>query len=159
MESLEHLMALKQLLQNKEKIIAISKTSTSNDIFHTNIPDIAILEMATKGEGFTKPYYRKVDSSVKHDFPIHNEFFTNLWFTIVFARLKDNKNVIKIELPYHADEKEIRNILSILKSNSTDGYPFLLKKAHNDVVIKNKDMARLSNILEFMEKTGREMLD
>lgn len=158
LESLEHLIALKKFLQKREKIIAVSKTSTSNEIFHTNIPDIAIFEMATNGEGFSKPYYRKVTSQVKHDFPISDEFFRSLWFTIVFARLEDNKNVIKIELPYHAGENEIRNILSIIKANSTDGYPFLLKKAHEDVVIKNNDMTRLSNILEIMDRTGREML-
>ena len=159
LENLEHLIALKYLLNNKEKIIAVSKTSTSNDIFHGNVPDIAIFDRFTKEEGYSKPYYKKVTNEVKHDFPIEDNFFKNLWFTIFFVRLENNKNVIKIELPYYAKDDEIENIISILKSNATDGYPFLLKKAHNDVVIKNKDITSLSQIIEFIDKSGREMLD
>ena len=159
LENLEHLMTLKYLLNNKEKIIAVSKTSTSNDIFHGNVPDIAIFDRFTKDEGYSKPYYKKVTNEVKHDFPIEDNFFKNLWFTIFFVRLENNKNVIKIELPYYAKDDEIENIISILKSNATDGYPFLLKKAHHDVVIKNKDITNLSQIIELLDKSGREMLD
>ena len=66
--------------------------------------------------------------------------------------------IIKIELPYEADEDEIRKILSDLKRDSVEGYPYLLKKAHNEVVIKNKDIDGLSKIIGFYEKSGREML-
>ena len=159
LESLENLIGLKYLLNNKEKIIAISKTSSSNETFHANIPDMAILDRFTRKQGFSEPYYKKVTFSTKHDFPIENEFFRNLWFTIFFARLDDNKNIIKIELPFYAKEDEIREILSALKSNATEGYPFLLKKAHKDVVISNQDMASLSKVIGFLEKSGREMLD
>ena len=160
LESLQHLVELKKLLNNKEKIIAVSKTSTSYDLFHSkNVPDIAILDMFTKNEGYSQPYYKKVTNEIKHDFPIEDEFFKSLWFTVFFVRLESHKNIIKIELPYYANEDEIKNILSILKSNATDGYPFLLKKAHNDVVIKNNDITSLSQIIEFIDKSGREMLD
>ncbi len=160
LESLENLIALKYLLENKGKIIAISKTSSSNELFHANVPDMAILDRFTKKEGFSKPYYRKVSYKVKHDFPIENEFFRNLGFTTVFARLKDYKNIIKIEFPYYIeDEEKIKEILSILKENSTEGYPYLLKKAHKDVVISNQDMSNLSNVIGFIDKSGREMLD
>lgn len=159
LESIEHLMAMRKLLNNKEKIIAISKTSTSNDIFHANVPDMAIFDKFTNEEGFSKPYYKKVNTEVKRDFPISNNYFRDLWFTIFFVRLEKNKNIIKVELPYHAVENDIRKIISILKSNATDGYPFLLKKAHNDVVIKHKDINSLSQIIEFLDKSGREMLN
>ena len=150
---------MKELLNHKEKIIAVSKTSTSNDIFHANVPDMAIFDRLTQGEGHSKPYYKKVDSEVKRDFPIGNTFFRDLWFTIFFVRLEKNCNILKIELPYYAVEEDIQNIIGILKSNSTDGYPYLLKKAHKDVVIRHKDMESLSNIIEFLEKSGREMLE
>ena len=158
LESIEHLMAMRKLLNNKEKIIAISKTSTSNDIFHANVPDMAIFDKFTNEEGFSKPYYKKVNTEVKRDFPISNNYFRDLWFTIFFVRLEKNKNIIKVELPYHAVENDIRKIISILKSNATDGYPFLLKRAHNDVVIKHKDINSLSQIIEFLDKSGREMV-
>ena len=86
LESLENLIALKYLLENKKKIVAISKTSSSNKLFHANIPDLAILDGMTRKQGFSEPYHRKVTYKTKHDFPIENEFFRELWFTIFFAR-------------------------------------------------------------------------
>lgn len=159
LENLEKLIALRNLLKYNEKIIAVSKTSTSTDLFHTNVPDMAILDRFTRNEGFTKPIYKKVTNEIKRDFPIANEFFRGLWFTIFFTRLEYNKNIIKIELPFYAREDDIRKILRVIKSNATDGYPFLLKRAHRDVVIKNKDIESLSTIMEFLDKSGREMLD
>ena len=160
LESLENLIALKYLLENKKKIVAISKTSSSNKLFHANIPDLAILDGMTRKQGFSEPYHMKVTTKTKHDFPIEDEFFRELWFTVFFARLDDNKNIIKIELPYYTkDLDEIREILKVLKSNSTEGYPFLLKKAHKDVVISNQDMNSLSKIIGFLDKSGREMLN
>lgn len=159
LENIERLIAMKELLNNKEKIIAISKTSTSNDIFHANVPDMAIFDRFTADEGFSKPYYKKVNTEVKRDFPISDSYFKELWFTIFFVRLEKNKNIIKIELPYHALEEDIKKIIGILKSNATEGYPFLLKRAHNDVVIRHKDIESLSQIIEFLDKSGREMLD
>ena len=146
-------------MENKKRIIAISKTSSSNEIFHANIPDMAILDGLTRKSGYSEPYYRKVTYKTKHDFPIENEFFRELWFTIFFARLEDNKNIIKIELPFYAKEDDIKQVLSAIKSNSTEGYPFLLKKAHKDVVISNQDMNSLSKIIGFLDKSGREMLN
>ena len=160
LESLENLITLKHLLENNKKIIAISKTSSSNELFYANIPDMAILDRLTRKQGFSEPYHRKVTYKTKHDFPIENEFFRELWFTIFFARLDDGKNIIKIELPYYTkDLDEIRKVLKVIKSNSAEGYPFLLKKAHKDVVISNQDMNTLSKIIGFLDKSGREMLN
>ena len=91
-------------------------------------------------------------------FPIKNDFFRSLTFTIFYARLEDHKNILKFELPYFATEDKIKDILKIIKNKSAEGYPLLLKKAHNDVIIRNVDLERLSKIIGFMEKSGREML-
>lgn len=160
LETIEHLIALKNLLNYRENIIAISKTSTSDDLIHNPyVPDMAILDKLTRHQGYSKPIYKKVDSEAKREFPVYNNFFRDLWFTTFFARLEDNKNIIKVELPYYADEDRIRDIIAVIKSNATDGYPYLLKKAHNDVVIKSRDIENLSNILEILDKSGREMLN
>ena len=158
LENIEKIIALSYFLKHKRQIVAISKTSSTNEIFHVNIPDIALFDKAMKTQGFSDPYYRSVSSRVKHEFPVEDEFFRTLEFTVFFARLEDYKSIIKIELPYHANKNEIRKILADLKKDSVEGYPFLLKKAHNDVVIKNKDIAQLSKIVGLVEKTGREML-
>ncbi len=159
LENIEKLLTLSYLLKNERKIVAISKTSSSNDLLHANVPDMAILDKFSKKAGFSKPYYKYMSTEMKREFPVENEFFRNLVFTVFFARLDDFKNIIKIELPYKADEDEIRKILSDLKRDSVDGYPYLLKKAHNEVVIKNKDISSLSKIIGFYEKSGREMLN
>ena len=92
------------------------------------------------------------------NFPVYNEFFKGLTFTIFYARLDNFKNVIKVELPYEANESEIRRILSKIKCVCADGYPHLLKKAHHDVVVKKTDLERMHGLMGFIEKTGREML-
>lgn len=158
LENIEKLLALSYFLKYNKKIIAISKTSSGTDIFNGNIPDIAIFDKFDKGEGYSEPYYKKVSSEMKHEFPVEDNFFRTLEFTIFYARLKENKNVIKIELPYHAKDSEIQKILGILKKDSTEGYPYLLKKAHHSVVIKKKNIEELSKIVGFIEKSGREML-
>lgn len=157
--NIEKLLVLKKLLKNKKNIVAISKTSTSNEIFDTNIPDIAIFDKYTKNEGFSTPIYKDLSTEVKHLFEIEDEFFKSLKFTVFYLRLEENKNVLKVELPYKASREDIIEIISKLKKYSTEGYPYLLKKAHKDVVISNSDMDDLANIVNVYEKSGREMLD
>jgi len=157
LENLESLLVISKLLMRKEKVVAISKTSTNNDYFDCEIPDMAIFDKFKK-EGYSEPKYLNVSKRVKREFPVCNEFFRSLTFTIFYARLEDHKNILKFELPYKATEDEIKNILSVIKGNSVEGYPYLLKKAHNDVVIRKTDIERLSKIIGFLEKSGREML-
>ena len=157
--NIEKLLVLKKLLKYNKKLIAISKTSTSNELFNSNIPDIAIFDKYTKSEGYSKPIYKDLSKEVKHVFEIEDEFFKSLKFTIFYLRLEENKNVLKVELPYIASEEDIIQIISRLKRYSTEGYPYLLKKAHKDVVISTKDIDHLGNIVNIYEKSGREMLD
>ncbi|MFY9638562.1 MAG: DNA double-strand break repair nuclease NurA [Methanobacterium sp.] len=160
LEHLENLMVIKELLKNNKSVVAISKTSTSNEYFDSEIPDMAIFDRYSRKEGYSDPKYIKVSNpNVKReDFPVKNEFFRGLTFTIFYARLENHKNILKFELPYEANKEQIKHILSLIKGNSAEGYPLLLKKAHNDVVIRKVDLDRLSKIIGFMEKSGREML-
>ncbi len=159
LESLENLMVISELLKNESGVVAISKTSTSCEYFNSEIPDMAIFDRYSIKEGYSQPKYISISKlEVKRDFPVRNNFFRSLNFTIFYARLEDHKNILKFELPYTATEEEIKHILSVIKSNSAEGYPLLLKKAHNDVVMRKVDLDRLSKIIGFMEKSGREML-
>lgn len=158
LETLENLLIISKLLKNGQKVVGISKTSTSNDYFDLDIPDMALFDRNHHQQGYSKPLHQKVSKTVKHDFPVENDFFRSLTFTVFYARLEDNKNLLKFELPYYASEEEIIELLNIIKSNCTEGYPYLLKKAHNDVVIRKIDMSRLLRMMGFIEKDGREML-
>lgn len=156
--TIERLVVLKEILKNSRKMIAISKSSSNNDIFHSNMPDIAIFDKYTQKEGISKVIRKKVSKDINTTFPVFDEFFKDLKFTIFYLRLADYKNVLKVELPYEASMAEIEEIATKLKKFSTNGYPYLLKKAHNDVVISDKNIKELINIAKVREKSGREML-
>ncbi|MDR2830111.1 MAG: DNA double-strand break repair nuclease NurA [Methanobrevibacter sp.] len=159
LEYIEKFLSLAKLLENKEKVIAISKTSGSTSCFDGKIPDLAIFSRFTKKTGYSLPRYQEVSHSIKHVFPIGDEFFRKLTFTIFYIRLEENKNILKVELPYEADYNDISQVIDVLLKYSIEGYPYLLKKAHDDVIIKKKDIEQLSQIVGLYEKTGREMLN
>ena len=78
---------------------------------------------------------------------------------MVYNILCKIKNVLKVELPYYVeDEDEIREIVEIIKRDSAEGYPYLLNKAHNDVIITNKHVDELLKIGRIYETTNREQL-
>ena len=162
LENIEKLLALANLLKYKNKLIAISKTSTATDYFDINIPDIAIfdkyIDNQVTGYSYPPKYSHDKNNQLKREFPVENEFFKSLVFTIFYVRLEKNKNILKIELPYKANEERIKEIIGIISKDCTDGYPYLLKKAHHDVVIKKNDIEQLSKIIGICEKSGREML-
>lgn len=155
--SVEKIILLYKLLQEKKRIISISKTSSDNDLFNWNIPDIAILDKFTdKKQGISKIEYRRVYKSAA--FPYFNDFFKQLQFTVFYVRLQDNKNVLKVELPYKASISEVVKIVEKINVLSVQGYPYLLSKAHNDVVITDRNIKELLKIAKIYETTNREML-
>ena len=158
LSSIEKLLVLKEILKSNRKIISISKTSSGNDLFHSNAPDIGILDQFSEKQGISKIIRRKVESSIPVPFPVYDDTFKKLWFTIFYVRLEDNKNVLKVELPYWAEDDEITEIVEIIKRDSAEGYPYLLNKAHNDVVITNKHVDELLKISRIYETTNREQL-
>ena len=47
LENIEKLIALSYLLKNKKKIVAISKTSSANEIFHVHITEASLQKSST----------------------------------------------------------------------------------------------------------------
>lgn len=155
----DKLKSIADLLKYRDKMICISKTSTANDYFKSNMPDMSIFERFNKMEGYSNPVYIDVDSNAKREFIVSDKFFRNLKFTVFYLRLDDYRNILKVELPYRAGKDEIEDIVSIIKRDSVEGYPYLLMKAHKNVIIRNHDIDDLSKIVGLYEKTGREMLN
>jgi NurA-like 5'-3' nuclease len=155
--SIEKIILLKEILQYRKKIISISKTSSDNSLFHWNIPDIAFLDKNTQKQGIS---LIKNDFKVyeKAAFPYFNDFFKSLTFTIFYVRLQDNKNVLKVELPYRASNQEVFRIIEKINVLSVQGYPYLLNKAHNDVVITDMNIRELLKIAKIYETTNREVM-
>ncbi|MHA1409511.1 MAG: DNA double-strand break repair nuclease NurA [Candidatus Odinarchaeia archaeon] len=161
LEYLENLLTIADLLKFKDKIIAISKTSQRNDYFKgANTPDISIFEASCKKQGYSRPKWIEVSKQVKRRFPVAelDSYFRETLYTIFYGRLADRKNVLKFESPKELTIEEIESALSNIKKISSDGYPYLLKKAHQDVVIQNRDIDMLIKMLGVYAKTGREML-
>jgi hypothetical protein len=154
--SIEKIILLREILEFRKRLISISKTSSDNDLFHWNIPDIAFLDKFTKKQGMTIIKYRTVYE--KAAFPYFNDFFKKLTFTVFYVRFQDNKNVLKVELPYRATKDEVFEIIRKINVLSVQGYPYLLNKAHNDVVITDRNMKELMKIAKIYETTNREVM-
>lgn len=177
-EQLELLACIRHLIKNYHgKIICVSKTSTTRRFFKEQIPDAAVLDYVTSKSGYTEPKdYNEIKAIITVDdafkrplnYPLYNNEIPTYHFITLFARFKDRKNVLKIEIPAinngEAEDimKNITSILDDISTSCTEGYPHILKKIHNEVVIKNKDVERIINkfttIRENGEKTGRDML-
>lgn len=155
LEYIEYLLSIQQLLEHNP--IGISKTSTGTEYFGSDSPSIIIFEKLTRSEGYSSPKRFSIDRALRR-LPTSHRFFDGLEFTIFYARLEDNAPVLRFEVPGRVEEREIEQILSKLKAISTGGYPYLLKKAHNDVIIKDRDIIQISRMLGIIEKTGREIL-
>ena len=156
MASVEKIIILKEILNYRKRIISISKTSSDNFLFKWNIPDIAFLDKFTKKQGISKIEYKQVYQ--KAAFPYYNDIFKGITFTIFYVRLQDNKNVLKVELPYKASKEEVFQIVEKINVLSVQGYPYLLNKAHNDVVITDRNMKELLKIAKIYETTNREVM-
>ena len=156
--AIEKLIILKNILENKKKIISISKSSSDRELFNWNIPDISFLDKYTNKQGLSIPINKKVSRDISVNFPVFNTFFNKLEFTIFYVRLDNNRNVLKVEVPYKASRKEILDISQKINQLAVQGYPYLLNKAHNDVVITDKNINELLKIAKIYETTNREML-
>ena len=91
-------------------------------------------------------------------FPYFNDFFKSITFTVFYIRLQDNKNVLKVELPYKASKEEVFELIKKINDLSVQGYHYLLNKAHNDVVITDKNIKELLKIAKIYETTNREVM-
>ncbi|RAP51328.1 MAG: hypothetical protein BZ138_05430 [Methanosphaera sp. rholeuAM270] len=172
---LTHLKQIEQLLtiyyilrEYGEKIICISKTSSTKSLFNESIPDAAVIEYTCRESGFTHPREQTSNRIVREignekrtiNYPVKNLELSDTVFTTTFTKLENKSNVLKIELPRNISEDELKDILNNLESISVEGYPHILKKAHDEVKIKTKDIKRLAKRIGLDDfKTGRDMLN
>ncbi|MHA1505780.1 MAG: DNA double-strand break repair nuclease NurA [Candidatus Asgardarchaeia archaeon] len=167
LEYLENLYTLSRIMEFSKKIVSVSKTARSNDYFEKYgviTPDIVLFEKYCKTPGYSIMKEKAiVDGShtsekYKRAFPILEDFFRGKRMTIFYARLEEDGPMLKFEVPARIDEDEVKRILSIAKSMSVKGYPYLLRKAHRDAIIRNRDMMTVIKVIRIIEKTGREFL-
>jgi hypothetical protein len=129
------------MLMNKKNAIFVAKTSYSNIIINGAVGDMFYFGRATSSTGYSKPYYDPIGVSV------------------FYARLAEFAPCLKVEIPGTADETEASRILDVLATRSFNGYPYVLRLAHERCRIANEDMTRLADVLGLnIEAGGREVL-
>ncbi|WP_423793164.1 DNA double-strand break repair nuclease NurA [Methanocaldococcus indicus] len=165
----EYLCILKKLVEDyRDKLVGISKTSKINIYFDEKIPDMSIFAHYTNEEGYTTPidFYMRLgeEKKEKHrqlssvlrgihyleknfNIKINNAF-------IQFVRLEKNKCILGLT----SFSKPNKDILYGLKRISVNGYPYLLKVAHENVEINNKKIHSFAKIVGINELEARYML-
>ncbi len=145
LEGLERLISIWKLLRKTKNIIAVSRMSTMSDIFE-DIPDITVFNDLTNGMGHSIPIHRKL-SEIKRKFPVLDAFFKSLEFTVFYARLEDDRGVLKFEVPQRVSTGRVEDYIENMRSSSADGYPYLLRRVKDDVRITEADMDVISGMI------------
>jgi hypothetical protein len=128
-------------LMGKRNVVFVAKTSESNTVIGGAVGDLFYFARSTPASGFSKPHYEPIGVSV------------------FYARLADHAPCLKVEVPGKVDEDEARNVLDVLSSRCFNGYPYVLRLAHERCKISKEDMLRLSEVLGLnVEVGGREVL-
>jgi hypothetical protein len=131
-----------EMVKKCSDCIFISKSSESRLQFGnmgSRAGDIYYYGHATKGPGFSSP----VETQFRHA-PLFE----------VYARLRDNTPMIRIEILGEVGKQEIAKILNKLRYHSVAGYPYCLKLAHNTCKISNEDIDRLASIFSLQHEQG-----
>ncbi|MEM5828077.1 MAG: DNA double-strand break repair nuclease NurA [Candidatus Aenigmatarchaeota archaeon] len=74
-----------------------------------------------------------------------------------YFKLRKNSLIFRVET-FKKFEERIEDIISLIRFFDFRGYPYLLKRAHEEAKISNKDMRNFVKLLGIREKTGREIL-
>lgn len=164
---LEQLTCIAYLLENySDRIVCVSKTSSTTSVFKERIPDMAVIEYLFPESGYTnlEPAINILAKSdeqgtIYRKYPVYHSQLSGKKFTIFYVRFEYNSDVLKIELPIELnDEMKALEILEDISTSCVEGYPFILRKAHEEVLIKNKDIKRIIANYDIPEKPSRNML-
>jgi len=160
LEYLENILCLREIIQHSS-VVAVSKTSHSINYFtEYNVPDMAIFDLFCRSTGYSEPLKVELGQMerYKRRFPILDKYFRTIDLSLFYGRFGPNVPVLKFEYLGPARKGNAERILDSLSSSVVEGYPYLLKKAHNEVVIKKTHMTQIEKILGIYERTGREIL-
>lgn len=161
LEYLENLLTIKELLNYENVVVGISKSSRTTNYFpKSRVPDIALFERVCREIGFSKPIKVKLEyiDRYKRRFPIMDKEIREVPLSLFYARFGKNSTVLKFEYVGEPSIEKAKEILDSLQMGIVDGYPYLLRKAHREVMISRRHIEHIAKVLGLYEKTGREML-
>ncbi|MEM5820812.1 MAG: DNA double-strand break repair nuclease NurA [Candidatus Aenigmatarchaeota archaeon] len=155
----------------RELLLAAEKIETSNIMLDGSL--ISFLTYVP--EEIRKSFLEKVETSQNFIFSIsktpmksfsevnkegfskvisHYEKYNIISF---YFKLRKNSLIFKVET-FKKFEDRIEDIISLIRFFEFRGYPYLLKRAHEEAKISNKDIQKFAKLLGIREKTGREIL-
>jgi NurA-like 5'-3' nuclease len=159
MERVENLMTMRRLLDLSSSagatLVAISKRSSGREVFRTKMPDMTIIDMRTREEGYTRPEYQELRAS---------PYFETIWnspytITVSYMRLERGSNPLRVEILGARDESFLRDIMEDLRGISVRGYPYPLLMSHMLARIGDKDIKGIRELIRGYLHGGREMLN
>jgi hypothetical protein len=121
-------MAYVKPLVNRKKLLFISKYSHDKNLLGGILGDVYYINIATMKIGYTLPYY--VD---KYD----------MSFSVFYVRLSEYSNALHVEVPATIDEEYIQKFIDIIYEKTIDGYPYVLRLAHDMVELPSTLMDSL----------------
>ncbi len=159
MERVEHFMVLSRLLSlpGDVRVIAISKRSSSKELFRRFAPDISLISAYTRETGFTSPMIEEVK------LPKYFQDRICRKVTVFYARLHEKANPLRIEVLGELDQGSISEVLDFLSTISVNGYPYHLRMSHEMAKITRGHLRAVRGVLgsDFWKMcflSGREML-
>ncbi|ABR54431.1 conserved hypothetical protein [Methanococcus vannielii SB] len=156
LEQLEYLILLSEITKYQKKMVGIAKTSKMNIYFENAlIPDLALFSRCKKSgysipvdlisEKVNKNFYKNVDYFKKFGIDLKNLYYQ-------FVKLEDNSGILCAT----SFEKLDETFYSNLKEISVSGYPYILKKSHENVKIENSDVLKFARLLGIYEESDRD---
>jgi hypothetical protein len=128
-------------LMSMENISFVAKTSTGNSILHGIVGDMYYFTRATSSSGFSSPVHDRNG------------------ITVTYVRLSDHTPVLRVEVPGAANNEDIMRVMDMLSKRAYDGYPYVLRVAHERCKISNSDMEIIEGALGLSgEASSREVL-
>lgn len=130
-----------QELMAKNNVIFVSKTSESDAVLSGMVGDLFYFNRASTSAGYSKPY------------------FDNVGVSVFYVRLANFCPCIKVEVPSRISETDGEQIMNVLGCQYFDGYPYVLRLAHERCKVGDEDMKRLAEVLGLnIEIGGRQVL-
>jgi NurA domain len=124
-------------LARQQRTLFISKTSYSNTTLGGSFGDIFYYNALSAGPGYSEPW---LDERTR--------------VSVTYLRLAENSPSIRLEVPGDIKGKEIEDLMGTLLSGSVDGYPYVLRLAHERGKITHEEMGQLANLLGLSTQLG-----
>jgi NurA-like 5'-3' nuclease len=160
----EYLLALRKLTELKNPIFFIAKDSFSSDFVKAwgikeFLTDQVMFNTCTRGMlGYASPIPAILEEKKKY-LPSNFVEILDVEVYQTFVRFTpDAVSTYKVEI-LNVPKEEIGIYLSHIANISPEGYPFLLVKAHKEVVITERDIERIGDKLYPLTKSPRFYLN